>query len=256
MQIGMMNNPRNDLVGEIDLIASHDFDFIDLTLEYPRSGIDVIDKKAVLAKLKESGLGVIGHTTYYLPFASPIDTIRVAAINEVIGTLKFFKEAGAGMVTVHPDSGVGPVDTRTAASLNALSFKVICDEAAKIGLSIVMENVPGPFSSVEPLKTVLKAVPALSFHLDVGHAFVGRNRFRQLLAAFKDKLQHVHLSDNRFRGDDHMPLGAGNIDWTEVIGAIKKTGYDSTFTLEVFSNDKRYVVGSRDKLKELWRSAS
>ena len=255
MQIGLMNNPRNDPVGDIDFIASNGFDFIDLTLEYPKSGIDVIDKKAVLAKLKETGLGVVGHTTYYLPFASPIDTIRVAAINEVIGTLKFFKEAGASMVTVHPDQGVGPVESKVAASLNALSFKVICDEAAKIGLSMVMENVPGPFSGVEPLKAVLKAVPALSFHLDVGHAFIGRNRFRQLMSMFKDKLRHVHLSDNRFRGDDHMPLGAGNIDWTEVIGTIKKTGYNGTFTLEVFSDDKRYVLGSRDKLKELWNSA-
>ena len=59
----------------------------------------------------------------------------------------------------------------TAASLNALSFKVISDEAAKLGLSIVMENVPGVFSSVDPLNSIFKAVPALSFHLDVGHAF-------------------------------------------------------------------------------------
>ena len=94
MKIGLMNNPRNDLVGEIDLIASHKFDFIDLTLEYPQSTIDGIDKKAVLGKIKDSGLGVVGHTTYYLPFASPIDTVRVAAINEVIRTLKFFKEMG------------------------------------------------------------------------------------------------------------------------------------------------------------------
>lgn len=255
MQIGLMNNPRNDPLGDIDFIASHEFDFIDLTLEYPRSGIDVIDKKAVLARLKESGLGVVGHTTYYLPFASPIDTIRVAAINEVIRTLKFFREAGAAMVTVHPDSGVGPVETSVAASFNALSFKVISDEAAKLGISMVMENVPGPFSGVEPLKSIFKSVPGLSFHLDVGHAFIARNRFSHLLSAFKDKLRHVHLSDNRFRGDDHMPLGAGNIDWPEVIAAIKKTGYDATFTLEVFSADQRYVLGSRDKLKELWNSA-
>ena len=46
--------------------------------------------------------------------------------------------------------------------------------------------------------------------------------------------------------------GAGNIDWDEVIPAIKKSGYDSTITLEVFSPDKRYVVGSKEKVLELW----
>jgi sugar phosphate isomerase/epimerase len=255
MQIGLMNNPRSILAAEIDFIASNKFDFIDLTLEYPTAHIDVIDRNEVLKRLKDTGLRVIGHTTYYLPFGSPIDSMRVAAINDVIGTLEFFREAGAGIVTVHPDPGVGAVETQTTISLNALSFKIISDEATKHDISVVVENVPGVFSSVDALNSIMKSVPALSFHLDVGHAFVHRNRFRHLLSAFKDKLQHVHLSDNRLRADDHLPLGAGNIDWEDVVGAIKKTGYDSTFTLEVFSDDRRYVLGSRDKLKELWQSS-
>jgi len=254
MQIGLMNNPRSDLAADIDFIASNGFDFIDLTLEYPKSHIDVIDRQGILKELKHSALEVIGHTAYYLPFGSPIDSIRVAAINDAIRTLEFFKEAGASIVTVHPDPGVGAIETQTTTSLNALSFKIISDEAAKHDISIVVENVPGVFSSVDALNSILQSVPALSFHLDVGHAFIHRNRFRHLLSAFKVKLRHVHLSDNRLRADDHLPLGAGNIDWEDVVGAIKKTGYDSTFTLEVFSDDRRYVLGSRDKLKELWQS--
>jgi len=56
------------------------------------------------------------------------------------------------------------------------------------------------------------------------------------------------------RDDDHLPLGAGRIDWDEVVKAIKKTGYDGTFTMEVFSNDRRYVLASVEKFKELWQS--
>jgi sugar phosphate isomerase/epimerase len=254
MQIGLMNNPRTDIAGEINYIASNGFDFIDLTLEHPRAHIDVLDRKEIIQKIGDSGLGVVGHTTYYLPFGSPIDSLRVAAINDVLGMLEFFRDVGAKIVTVHPDPGVGAVETQATISLNALSFKIISDEATKYGISIVVENVPGVFSSVEAISSVLKSVPALSFHLDVGHAFVYRNRFRHLLSAFKDKLRHVHLSDNRSRADDHLPLGAGNIDWPDVIRAIKKTGYDSTFTLEVFSADRRYVLASKDKLNELWNS--
>jgi sugar phosphate isomerase/epimerase len=253
MKIGLMNNPRSDLAAEIDFIASSGFDFIDITLEYPKTHIDVIDRQGVLTKLSQSGLEVIGHTTYYLPFASPINAIREAAVNDVIRCLGFFKEAGARIVTVHPDPGIGAIETKTTISLNALSFKIISDEAAKHDLTVVVENVPGAFSSVESLNPILKAVPGLRFHLDVGHAFINRNRFKHLLSTFKDKLLHVHVSDNRWRGDDHMPLGAGNINWKDVIAAIKNTGYDSTFTLEVFSDDRRYVLGSRDKLKELWK---
>jgi sugar phosphate isomerase/epimerase len=196
----------------------------------------------------------VGHTTYYLPFASPVNSIRDAAIHDVIRSLTFFKEAGAAVVTVHPDPGVGAIETKTTISLNALSFKIISDEAAKHDITIVVENVPGVFSSVDALNSVFSSVPGLGFHLDVGHAFIRRNRFRHLLSAFKDRLTHIHLSDNRGREDDHMPLGAGNIDWNEVVAAIKKTGYDATFTLEIFSNDRRYVLGSRDKFKEIWQS--
>lgn len=255
MKIGAMNNPRNDILAGIDLIASSKFDFIDLTLEHPKAHIDVIDRKEVLKALKASGLSVVGHTTYYLPFASPINAVREAAIQDVTKCLGFYKEAGAQIVTVHPDSGVGTIETKTTISLNALSFKIISDEASKYDLTVVVENVPGVFSSVEAISTLLSTVPALRFHLDVGHAVIRGNKFRQLLSLFKDKLLHIHLSDNRTREDDHMPIGAGNINWNEVIAAIKGTGYDSTITLEVFSNDPRYLVASREKVIELWNSA-
>jgi sugar phosphate isomerase/epimerase len=254
MKIGLMNNPRSDLAAEIEFIASNGFDFVDLTLEYPRAHIDILDRQQALAMLKDSGLAVVGHTTYYLPFGSPINSIREAAVNDVIRAVEFLREAGAEIVTVHPDPGVGAVETKTTISFNALSFKIISDQASKHDVTIVVENVPGVFSSVDALGSIFDSVPALGFHLDVGHAFVRRNRFRHLLSAFKDRLMHVHLSDNRWREDDHMPLGAGNIKWDEVVGAIKSTGYDATFTLEVFSDDRRYVLGSKDKLVELWQS--
>jgi sugar phosphate isomerase/epimerase len=254
MQIGLMNNPRTDPLAEIDFIAANGFDFIDLTLEYPMAHPDVLSKQNLLKALADSRLGVVGHTAYYLPFGSPISALRDAAVRDVVGTLDLFKEAGAELVTLHPDPGVGAMETQTTVGLNALSFKIIHDEAAKRDMTVMIENVPGVFSSVDPLRAILETVPGLRFHLDVGHAFIGRHRFNHLLSAFKDKLAHVHLSDNRLRDDDHLPLGAGRINWEEVIKAIKKAGYDGTFTLEVFSADRRYVIGSMEKLKELWQA--
>ena len=252
MKLGVMNNPTADPAEEVKAAAANGFDFIDLTLEHPQAHIDVLNREAVLKALEETGLGVVGHTAYYLPFASPMGEIRDAAVRDVISGLDLFKDAGASVVTVHPDPGRGAIDPATTVSLNALSFKIISDEAEKRGLTLVAENVPGVFSAVEPLKSLLAAVPALGFHLDVGHAHIRGNRFRRLLSAFKSKLMHLHFSDNRFKADDHMPIGAGNIDWDDVIPAIKKTGYDSTITLEVFSPDKRYVVASREKVLEIW----
>lgn len=254
MTIGLMNNPRNDLLSEIDFIASSGFDFIDLTLEYPASHLSLIDRMAVLDKITNSGLSVVGHTAYYLPFASPIPKIRDAAVCDVQESLEFFKKAGARMVTVHPDPGVGSIDLESTIRLNAESFKAILDKADQVGLRIVVENVPGAFSNPQVLKPIFDQVERLGFHLDVAHASIGRDYTRQLLSTFKDRLMHIHLSDNRLREDDHMPLGAGNIRWEQVISAIKAIGYDSTFTLEVFSPDRRYVIASRQMFLELWRA--
>jgi len=255
MKIGAMNNPRNDIPTALGAFAASGFDYIDLTLEHPKAHVDFIDRKEVLSAIRSSGLGVVGHTTYYLPFASPINSIRQAAIEDVVKTLGFFKEAGARTVTVHPDSGVGTIEPKTTISLNALSFKIISDEAAKHDLTIVVENMPGLFSSSEALHNILSTVPALRFHLDVGHAVLRGNKFKQLVGAFKDKLVHVHISDNRTRDDDHMPIGAGNINWPEVIQGLKGIGYDATITLEVFAADPRYLAASREKLLELWNPA-
>jgi sugar phosphate isomerase/epimerase len=65
----------------------------------------------------------------------------------------------------------------------------------------------------------------------------------------------VHLSDNFGKREDlHLPLGAGAIDWRNIISMLKNSGYDGTITLEVFSQDRRYLLFSRDKLREIWES--
>ncbi len=75
MKIGVMNNPRNDLLKEIEWILKNSFDFIDLTIE-PVKAYD-INIQEVKEALKKSGLGVIGHTN---PFPLCQDCCRVRPI--------------------------------------------------------------------------------------------------------------------------------------------------------------------------------
>src|SRR4051812_29240067 len=109
MQIGMMNHPARDPLREIAWAAEHGFQFIDLTLEHPKAGADTVDAAAIRAALDATGLGVVGHTAWYLPFASPVPRLRAAAVAEVESTLPHFAAVGAAFVNVHPDSGRGTV---------------------------------------------------------------------------------------------------------------------------------------------------
>jgi len=129
--------------------------------------------------------------------------------------------------------------------------------AEPLEIQILIENMDRTFNTLEQIQEALGRISQLGFHLDVGHANlnVERNRTGPFLQAFRERLCHVHLSDNFGKSDDlHLPLGAGNIPWPKIIGLLKDSGYEGTITLEIFSADRRYLLFSRDKIRRLWGS--
>lgn len=118
------------------------------------------------------------------------------------------------------------------------------------------EHAPARFSDYTRIENALAADSRLGFHLDVGHAAVAGLKLDELLARTKGRLCHVHFSDNRGASDDHMPIGAGTIDWDRTIRLLQEYGYDEKITLEVFSSDRRMVVASAEKVRELWAKHS
>ena len=120
-----------------------------------------------------------------------------------------------------------------------------------------MEHFGKTYSTIGNLRKIMDRVPGLGFHLDIGHAnlWQERNWTEEILVAFGDRLGHVHVSDNRGGDrDEHLPLGAGNIDWNWALGLLKRYGYDGTITAEVFSPDRAYLLAARDLLRRLWQS--
>ena len=61
----------------------------------------------------------------------------------------------------------------------------------------------------------------------------------------------MHFSDNNGAEDQHLPLGAGNINWQFIVKTLKEYKYDKTVTLEIHTPDLSYMLFSRDKLKYL-----
>ncbi len=247
----MMNHPARDPLSEIAWAADNGFDFLDLTLEHPKAGGDVVDSAAIRSALDATGLGVVGHTAWYLPFASPTPRLRAAAIAEVESTFPLFATAGATLVNVHPDPGQS-VTSEATLGWNAEAFALLAERAAAHGLRLMVENIPNVFTSVAELRTLIEAHPSIGFHLDIAHAQVRGNRTHDYVAAFDSRLVHIHLSDNTGRADDHLPLGAGRLDWKRLIRMVRRIGYDETVTLEVFSGDLDYLLASQRKLRAVW----
>ena len=129
-------------------------------------------------------------------------------------------------------------------------------EAAEAGVELLLENFVPPFGTAAEMARVLNEVEGLGFHLDVGHAYLtGRmEEVKRFFEGFRGHIAHMHFSDNKGGGDDHLALGDGRIDWRWTLKLLRESGYGGTLTLEVFSGDKGLLMRSKERLEELLRS--
>lgn len=254
MQIGAMNHPMQNLLTQIDLFHRHGFTFLDFTLE-PTTEPPALDSRTIKQALAAHLMPAVGHTFWALPIAHPVAAVRHAAIETIEGYLDFFTDVGVTLVNVHPDDRVPMAGPDEIVARNVEAFGRLASFAAERGQTVMAENTPGLFSKPDTLARLFAAVPALAFHLDIAHANLRteRNTTPQLLAQFRDRLRHVHMSDNRGGADDlHLPLGAGHVNWKQAVGWLKRAGYDDTITLEVFTPDPDYLWLSQRKLRAWW----
>jgi sugar phosphate isomerase/epimerase len=254
--IGAMNHPERDVLDEIAWMAEARMEFIDLTLEPPGSASWEVDSTAIRARLESCGMGVVGHTAWYLPMASAIPEIRAGAVAELKRCLERFGEIGAKWMNLHPDRHTPWHPRQFYIDRNLDTIRELLPYAKKCGVGLMIENLPGDYNSAVQLGDLLDQVPDLGLHLDIGHANlqVPQNTTREILEAHGRRLRHVHMHDNKGgHADLHLPLGTGTVDLRESVRALKRCRYDGTITLEVFSPDRHYLEYSRDLLRRTWQ---
>ena len=254
MRIGIMNNPARDVLKEITRAAELGLEFLDLTLEPPVARADQVDPPRIKAALARHGLGVIGHTAYYLPFGSAFDRVQSAAIAEAEACLQVFADVGAAFMNLHLDSRAPGHEAAWVKRRNVDAILRLLPTAERLGVGLMVENAQG--DDADALAPVLDALPTVGLHLDIGHANIGtrKSHVPSLLAGYGDRLRHVHVSDNKGRSDDHLAIGAGTISWKSELRALKASGYDGMITLETFYGDSDLTIYSRDKIRQIWES--
>jgi sugar phosphate isomerase/epimerase len=261
MLIGTMNHPGRDVLKEVQWIAEMGFDFVDLTLEPPMGLPSRVDLKALRELLQKSKLQIVGHTAYYLPMCSPFESIRKASVEELKECVVAFAELGTRWMNIHPDRHAPMHDRKFIIDRNLQSLRELFVVADKVGVGLMIENLPGSFNTVKQLGELLEPLPQLGLHLDIGHAnlLTDYNTTDELLKVYGSRLKHVHLHDNKGGSADlHLPLGTGNIELDYYVDALQASGYDGTITLEVFTPDRHYLDYSREILRRRWdeRAAS
>lgn len=99
----------------------------------------------------------------------------------------------------------------------------LAEREAPAGLAVCVENTGGfPAFAREGLERLLES-PRFGLTLDVGHLCAAGNADADFFAAHADRLRHMHLHDCR-GGQDHLPLGAGALDWRGALALARARG--------------------------------
>ena len=63
----------------------------------------------------------------------------------------------------------------------------------------------------------------------------------------------MHISDNSGSADEHLPPGAGSIDFQWLVRELKAAGFDASVTFEIFTGRPGDLESSRERFMRLWR---
>jgi sugar phosphate isomerase/epimerase len=254
MKLGFPNNPRRNLLREIEWIGEHGFDFIDLFLEEDAAVPEKINVLSVKKLLRKHGLGTVGHTAWYLPIGSPSRTLRDAAVAEAERYLEVFGDLGVQRMTIHANWPRGLFSAQEGVDFQIETLQRLVRLGRDHGVQIMYEPIDSEYDSIKNVSAILDRVQELLLHLDLGHANLNGCTPEMFIREFQGRISHVHLHDNFGRADLHLPPGCGAIDWRKTLKALKSC-YDGTITIEVFSRDKDYIVLAREKIRSLWDGA-
>jgi sugar phosphate isomerase/epimerase len=248
-KFGLLTSPVESVPEEIMRFHGLGFDYAEIGIEEPNATPHILmrQKDEILRLLSLNGMFAVGHTAYWVGFGSSHEKVRMGWVEEAKDMIDVASELKIGLLNFHFYGRHGMVGA-TEQSKNTFlrnfadAMKELTEFAVTRKVSLMLENAPpekrSPLESLDCFSYVMKSVPALSFHLDVGHAFI-ENRMkgvRSYIAAFAERLAHVHIHDNHGKQDEHLPLGKGKIDTREVIRLLKDINYDRTITFEVFSS--------------------
>lgn len=254
MKIGHMNSPFFPLPDEFAFAAREGFDFLELTIEPPCSALEDLKAEEIRALSAKTGLPIpIVHNSWYLPYANPIPGIREACFPYLEGCLDLARECGARLLNLHTNLSYSGKLLDLVLNNHLVFLRSLVQAGRKRNIGIMLEPVGNRYDTFENLTLIMEGVDGLGLHLDLGHAHITEpDSGENLIRRFAPRLRHVHLSDNWGEEDEHLALGQGSLPLEKILQVLRREGYDETFTLEVFCQDRAELLESRRLFLDLW----
>ncbi|WP_290816355.1 sugar phosphate isomerase/epimerase [Halovivax sp.] len=211
------------------------FDFVEFAIGEGAEP-DEVDDERLASILAEAGADLCVHLPFKQDVATHVPEIN-AGIRDYLGRLlEWAGGVGAEKAVLHGtarnphDTDLRPIFADQLAAVDAA--------AADAGVELVVENV-GHQARGFPLSVLgdLARETGTAVCFDVGHAYMedGDDGVDRFCSGYGDLVSHLHVHDVRSRGDTHLPIGAGEVDY----GVVSEHfgGFDGTVAVEVFTDD-------------------
>ncbi|UHQ96095.1 sugar phosphate isomerase/epimerase family protein [Natrinema halophilum] len=211
------------------------FEFAELSIgdSVDTDDIDVNRLEAILA---DAHADLCVHLPFKQVLVTPVPEINDAIVEYLTRLLEWAGSVGAQKAVLH-GTARDPHDTDLR-PLFADQLTRIATAADDAGVELVVENVGHQKRGV-PLTVLgdLARETETAVCFDVGHAFMedGDDGVERFCSRYGDLVSHLHVHDVRSRGDTHLPIGAGEVDYDIVSEHL--AGFDGTVAVEVFTDD-------------------
>jgi inosose dehydratase len=149
---------------------------------------------------------------------------RAAELAALFGAEQLVVGGGARRAAGTEDSDYD----RLAEALDSVS-----DIAEEHGLSACYHpHLTTIVESPDEVETIMSR-SRIGFCPDTAHLAAGGGDPAALIRRYPDRVRHVHLKDLRAATTTFLPLGHGDIDFTDVLDAVHEIGYDSWLIVEL-----------------------
>lgn len=198
----------------------------------------VIDDQGLkVTNLNSFTLFAVGDT--YLPsWIEPQEERREIRIQHTLECLKVADFFGCKNISVPPGGPVGEISRERAMTLFHRGLEMVAPLAQELGIKILVEPEPDLLmENTREFKEFIVDVksPAIGVNFDIGHFFCAGEDPRVAFEELFEWIGHVHLEDIApDRVHNHLILGQGAIQFTEIFQTMLRLGYQGDVSLELY----------------------
>ncbi len=185
------------------------------------------------------------HSPLRLDVADPNPDNRKDDIDTFAKWIEYSHILGIPNLVIHPGGKHGArtdEEVDQIFDLNLEAFSYLAEFAEKFSVNICIENMQERDKDPQRLGAFIYDINDLidtinsdriGICFDTSHANVTGLNMYQAIKECGNRLLATHISDNDGSGDQHYIPFNGNINWKDVISALKDINYKGAFNLEI-----------------------